>query len=147
MILLLKINNFLNFIENVLSIKEYYPYGIFNASRGKLNKMNNINLNDFDNIKIIYNRIPKDNSNIKATILWKQDSDLVYSDDTSVYAGIGDRNKDKVRLTRISNTNVWVGELKIRNVFSKILTFEKHLYVKLIEYKVMPCNGNLSYVI
>lgn len=109
------------------------------------NKNTNYNLNDFEDIKVVFERIEGDNKNIKATILWKQDKEWKESEEISVYAEIADRERHSLKLQKIEASNVWYATLIIRNNLYEIYTFDKKLAVKLVQYKIKPQKLNYSY--
>lgn len=102
-------------------------------------------LDDFENIKIVYERIQDDKRHLKVTVLWKQDFKCRESERISVFAEMRNNKRKSYELQRIGDSNVWCTTLKIASTLDEVYAFDNNLAVKIVQYQVREYQPSYSF--
>lgn len=102
-------------------------------------------IDDFQNIKVIYERIQGNKRQLKVTVLWKQDFDFNESEKVSVFAEMRNNKKHSYELQRIGASSIWYVTLKIANTLDEVYAFDYNLAIKIIQYQVREYQPSYSY--
>jgi hypothetical protein len=102
-------------------------------------------LDNFENIKIVYERIQGDKRHLKVTVLWKQDFEYTGAESISVFAEMRNNRKKSYELQRIGASNVWFTTLEIANTLDEVYSFDNNLAVKIMQYQVREYQPSYSY--
>jgi hypothetical protein len=102
-------------------------------------------LDYFENIKIVYERIQGDKRHLKVTVLWKQDFHYDESESISVFAEMRNDKKKSYELQRVGASNVWYTTLQIQNTLDRVYAFDNNLAIRIAQYQIREYQPSYSY--
>ena len=109
--------------------------------------MKDMILNDFENIKVVFERMDGDRRYILVNILWKQAVDFAGKGDTEVWVEAGVGKKQKVRMEKIKDTEIWHAAVKINNTLDEVYYFDRTFVLKLVRSEIITYNPHCSYAV